>query len=97
MSMREPLTVYRPDKTDNDDGTYDESAPDPTSTVWGTITIHKGETMLTVDRFEELLPEDTVKTEDGAEYRVLNKERTLNAAEAQFKLQRQTRPIHPTT
>ena len=94
--MREPLTVFRPDKTDNDDGTYDEAAPvGPATTVFGNITEHQNETVLIVDRFEDIKPEDIVTTQDAASYRVMNRLRTANAPDAMFKLERESRPVTP--
>ncbi len=96
MSMREPLTVFRSDKTDNDDGTYDEAAPSgPSTTVFGNITVHQNETVLIVDRFEDIKPEDIITSEDAGSYRVMTRLRTANAPDAMFKLERETRPITP--
>ncbi len=96
--MREPLSVYRPDKTDLGDGSYSEAAPvDPnaTVTVFGVITIHKGETSLIVDRFEDIKPEDIITTQDSATYRVLAKTLVPNSPDAMYSLERELRPIAP--
>jgi hypothetical protein len=90
-----PASVYRPTKTDQGHGTYDESMSGPTR-VYLIITVHENRSVLVARRYSDIRPEDRVLS-DGAWYRVTDSVEVLGAEYKRIGVERMDKPIVPET
>lgn len=93
MGPRHPMALYRPRKVDRGRGTYDEGLSDP-RTIYGIIVVHESRTVLVVDRFTDIQPEDQIVA-DGAGYRVTGSAWTMQATYKEMPVERLDKPIVP--
>ena len=95
MGPRHPITLYRPSRADRGKGTYDETLSDG-RTIYGIIVVHESETLLRIDRYTDVQPEDQLVA-DGAGYRVTRSHWTMHADWKEIPVERTDKPIFPPT
>jgi hypothetical protein len=93
MSLKNPITRYRPTRTPDGEGGFEE-ALGAAFTIYGCIEIHKDKTVLLCEIHESVEVGD-ILVADGAQYRVMGSERVLGTRKKSCALERVERPIVP--
>jgi hypothetical protein len=93
MSLKNPITRYRPTRTPDGEGGFTETLG-AAFTVYGSIQTHADKTELIAEIHESIEVGD-ILVADGAKYRVLGGQAVLGTRKKSYKLERVERPIVP--
>jgi len=92
-----PIAKYRPVRTSDGQGGFTESLGRP-RTIYGVVQVHAPIVKLIVDKNEDVKMEDMLNVTEGgaaAWYHVSGRLDNLGGQWAQYKLEREDRPIVP--
>jgi len=95
MLPRHPVTLFRPIRESNDDGTFSESlVVTRIGIIYVIARVHEAQVQFIVDTHTDVRVSDLI-TADAANYRVLGVERVLGAPHKIVSLERRSKPIVP--
>ena len=89
------LSQYRPTASAVGDGTFSETLGTAT-TIYGSVILHDDQTILTVHKETDILPEDRIEA-DGESYRVVQRAGPLEGPRRRYLLEKVNQPITPTS